>query len=119
MSAHPESDTPVWPDDGRQECFVYHLKPGAGPEYDRWHAETFPGVLAGLKQRGAYDYSIFRRDDLVITVVRRSATAPAIDDPFQANADELRWKEVLAPLFESTADADGRPLYAQRVFRLD
>lgn len=113
------SETETWPDDGRQECFVYHLKPGAGPEYDRWHAETFPGVLAGLKERGVYDYSIFRRGDLVISVVRRAADSVDIDGPFEPNEDELRWQHTLAPLFEQTADADGRPLFAERVFRLD
>ncbi|MFW6599139.1 L-rhamnose mutarotase [Propionibacteriaceae bacterium Y2011] len=110
---------PGWVDDGNQECFVYHLKPGAGEEYDRWHAETLPGVIAGLQRRGAYDYSIFRRGDLVITTVRRLPGAPEIDAPGKDSPDEVRWSELMAPLFERTTDEDGRPLKAARVFRMD
>lgn len=113
------SDTPEWIDDGNQECFIYHLQPGAGDDYDRWHAQVFPGVIAGLKERGAYDYSIFRRGDLVITVVRRTPDAPGIDEPGRDSDDEQRWQETMRPLFENTTDAAGEPLWAHRVFRLD
>lgn len=112
-------ERPSWPDDGNQVCFLYELKDGAAAEYDRWHAEVFPGVIAGLKARGAYDYSIFRRGNLVITTVRIMEGAPAIDAPGRDSEDDLRWQSLMAPLFERVQDENGDPLYAQRVFRLD
>lgn len=118
-SATTSSATPVWTDDGNQECFIYHLQPGAGDDYDRWHSQVFPGVIAGLKERGAYDYSIFRRGDLVITVVRRTPGSPDIDAPGRDSDDERRWQDTMRPLFENTTDAAGAPLRAHRVFRLD
>lgn len=122
MTENPSVDpaeTPQWVDDGNQQCFIYRLQPGAGPEYDRWHAQVLPGVIAGLKERGAYDYSIFRRGDLVITVVRTLPGAPDIDAPGRDSDDDIRWRELMGPLFESKSDEQGRPLRAERVFRLD
>lgn len=112
-------ETPQWIDDGNQQCFIYRLQPGAGEEYDRWHAQVFDGVIAGLKERGAYDYSIFRRGDLVITVVRVLPGGPDIDAPGRDSDDDQRWQALMAPLFENTTDAQGRPLRAERVFRMD
>lgn len=105
------------PDTDEQECFIYWLKPGAGPEYDRLHAQALPEIRERLRRRGAYDYSIFRRGDLVISVLRHRPPEP-YDDPA---LDELQqeWSQTLRPLFACIADVDGNRLTAHQVFRLE
>ncbi|MFW6597034.1 L-rhamnose mutarotase [Propionibacteriaceae bacterium Y2011] len=100
-----------------QVCFIYRLLPGAGPEYDRLHAEIPDVIRQRIEARGAHDYSIFRRGDLVITVLRRGPRRAA-DDP-ATEADQAAWSASLRPLFEAINDADGNPLVAHQVFRLD
>ena len=55
--------------DDNQTCFLYHLTPGSGPEYDRRHVEVWPEILQLLGDSGVYDYSIFRRGDLVLSLI--------------------------------------------------
>lgn len=102
-----------------QECFIYRLKPGCGEEYDRLHAQIPPQIVARIRARGTHDYSIFRRGDLVISVLRRGAPdGRGAPDPA---TDELQaqWTATLAPLFEQTRDEKGEQLYAHRVFRVE
>jgi L-rhamnose mutarotase len=100
-----------------QKCVIYRLRPGAGPEYDRRHAAVWPEVVVALRAQGVRDYSIFRRGDLVISVLR---VDPTVGDPDPAQvAAQVAWSESLADLFESITDAAGQPLTAHRVFRLD
>jgi L-rhamnose mutarotase len=42
-------------------AFIINLKPGADPvEYKRRHDEIWPEMLAGLRNAGMHNYSIFR-----------------------------------------------------------
>src|SRR5438270_13466344 len=50
-------------------AFLLRLKPGAGPAYDRAHQQVWPEMLALLKRSGISDYSIFRRDELLLLVM--------------------------------------------------
>lgn len=101
--------------DDDQVCFIYWLREGAGAEYDRMHREAWPEVRANLDARGAYDYSIFRRGDLVISTLRRppGVTAGSGEKPPRI----AEWQQLLRPLFSQIADLDGEPLYAERIFR--
>jgi L-rhamnose mutarotase len=106
-------------DQGEQVCFIYRLKDGAGAEYDQRHGDVWPDIQRQISQRGIYDYSIFRRGNLVISVHRTRpdhVDVPASEDDLAIRA---KWSQSLADLFEETTDADGKPLYARRVFRLD
>lgn len=100
-----------------QRCILYRLQPGAGPEYDRRHSQVPADVHASLCAQGVWDYSIFRRGDLVVSVLRDRPEATPLD-PVHLAA-QAAWSESLADLFESIADPAGRPLTAHRVFRLD
>jgi L-rhamnose mutarotase len=101
----------------QQECFLYYLKPGAGPEYDRLHAQALPEIRDRLSRHGVFDYSIFRRGDLVISVLRHRRSS-AFDDPSLDRHQEA-WSGTLRRLFACIADVDGNRLTAHRVFRLD
>jgi L-rhamnose mutarotase len=95
------------------------LKPGRGEEYDRLHRSVWPEVVSQLSARGAYDYSIFRREELVISVIRTREVVESPHNEKSTAASAAEWTAVLAPLFEATSDDDGEPLWADRVFRLD
>lgn len=102
-----------------QECVLYHLRPGAGPSYDAYHAEVWPEVRARLAENGFLDYSIFRRGDLVVSVYRRRPDANPPELDADAAALQERWRALMAEHFESIVDEHGHPLLAERVFRLD
>lgn len=51
-------------------AFLLRLKNGAGPAYDEAHKAVWPGMLDLLKRAGISEYSIFRRDELLVLSMR-------------------------------------------------
>ncbi|MFS0892871.1 L-rhamnose mutarotase [Microbacterium sp. 179-I 3D3 NHS] len=101
-----------------QLCLVYRLRPGAGAEYDRRHRDILPGIVEMMSDAGFYDYSIFRRGELVITTFRTRAGFREAEAACQRSPLQAIWGASLAHLFEEVADAAGEPLWAPRVFRI-
>jgi L-rhamnose mutarotase len=102
-----------------QLCYLYQLRPGAEAEYERRHAQVWPELRALLDEAGVYDYSIFRRDTLLICVLRARDGFPAAQAILSASDIQARWSASLRHLFASIADTDGEPLWAHEVFRHD
>ena len=109
------------PDDGTAvvtECFLYRLRPEAAAAYEEFHRAVWPEVKESLRRSGIVDYAIYRRGDLVISVVTRDPAipAPTPDPGLQEKVDE--WSALMAPLFSAISDESGRLLYADQIFRL-
>ena len=68
-------------------AFLLRLKAGAGPDYDKAHAAVWPELIAVLKEAGISDYSIFRRDELLVLTMR-------IDGDFEAAWNRISEAEV-------------------------
>lgn len=51
-------------------AFCLRLREGTGAAYDEAHREVWPEMLALLKSAGISEYSIFRRDELVVLSMR-------------------------------------------------
>jgi L-rhamnose mutarotase len=80
-------------------AFQLRIKSGFEDEYDREHQRVWPELLAKLKEVGISDYSIFRRGQDLVLVLR-------VDD-FDKAWDELgrdpvnqRWQEFMGRIFE-------------------
>lgn len=106
------------PKPGEPVLFLYRLKPGAGPEYDRWHAEVWPELLAEIEAAGFEDYQIWRHEEIVVSRLRGRDGYRAAEAIMQASAIQKRWTATLAHLFESYETSDGEPLWLDEVFRL-
>ena len=79
-------------------AFLLKLKTDAGPAYDEAHRAVWPEMLALLKRAGISEYSIFRRDELLILIMR-------VDD-FEAtwlkienDPVNLRWQQAMSAFF--------------------
>lgn len=77
---------------------MLRLRPGAAEAYDAAHRAVWPEMLALLKSAGICEYSIYRRDELLILTLRCAdfeETWNRIDeDPVN-----LRWQQAMAPYF--------------------
>src|ERR1039458_4073874 len=62
-------------------AFKLRIKPDAIEEYEREHKRVWPELLAKLKEVGISDYSIFRRGQELVLVLRT--------DDFEKAWDEL------------------------------
>ena len=51
-------------------AFRLRIKPDAASGYEKDHANVWPELLAKLKEVGISDYSIFRRDQDLVLVMR-------------------------------------------------
>ena len=84
-------------------AFKLRIKKDAIEEYQRDHRAVWPELLAKLKEAGICDYSIFRRDQDLILVMRvadfEAAWQQLADDPVN-----LRWQEKMAKYFEPVPD---------------
>jgi L-rhamnose mutarotase len=79
-------------------AFMLRLREGAADAYEEAHRTVWPEMLALLKSAGISEYSIYRRDDLLILTLRAvdfEATWSRIEnDPVN-----LRWQQAMAPFF--------------------
>ncbi|WP_308797531.1 L-rhamnose mutarotase [Agromyces silvae] len=99
--------------------YLYRLRPGAGPEYDRRHREVWPELTALLRAEGVHDYEIFRHEEIVVCSLRTREPFGETMARLAAHDVQRAWTEALGDLFEAVADEEGRPLYLTRVFRLE
>ena len=82
----------------KRYAFILRLRPGAAGEYEKAHRAVWPEMLALLKSAGISEYSIYRRDELLILTLRAvdfEATWSRIDN----HPVNLRWQQTMAPLF--------------------
>jgi L-rhamnose mutarotase len=86
-------------------AFQLMIRPGCIEAYDESHRHVWPEMLRALKSAGISNYSIFRRDRLLILVLEvddfERAWAQLDQDPVN-----LRWQKEMAPLFEPLADLE-------------
>lgn len=99
--------------------YVYRLKPGAGPEYDRRHANVWPELLVLIGEAGITDYQIWRHEEIVICRLRARDGLTFATEILAASDVQKRWTESLSDLFESIADEHGEPLWLREVFRFN
>lgn len=87
----------------KRYAFQLRLRPGAADAYEAAHRAVWPEMLALLKRAGIHEYSIYRRDDLLVLTLRAEdfeTTWRALEnDPVN-----LRWQQAMAPYF---APAEG------------
>ena len=79
-------------------AFMLRLNPGVAEAYEQAHREVWPEMLELLKSAGISEYSIYRRDELLILTLRTAdfeATWSKIDN----HPVNLRWQQAMAPLF--------------------
>src|SRR4029079_10091571 len=88
------------PDSGiPRVAFRLRIKPDAIAGYENDHAQVWPELLAKLKEVGISDYSIFRRgQDLVL--VMRVKDFDAAWDELANDPVNLRWQAEMAKYFE-------------------
>lgn len=96
--------------------FLYRLKKGMGPEYDRAHQAVWPEIIALLDEAGFYDYRIWRRGDLVVSSVRTRWGYDHAAKISAASAIQRKWTVSMAHIFDEIADENGEPLWLDPVF---
>lgn len=79
-------------------AFRLRIRPEAVATYEAEHQRVWPELLAKLKEVGISDYSIFRRGEELMLVLRvdnfEEAWAKLDADPVNQ-----RWQQFMAPLF--------------------
>jgi L-rhamnose mutarotase len=82
----------------KRYAFILRLRPGVAEAYEKAHREVWPEMLELLKSAGISEYSIYRRDELLILTLRTAdfeATWSKIDN----HPVNLRWQQAMAPFF--------------------
>lgn len=101
-------------------AFKLRIKADAIEGYERDHKVVWPELLARLKEVGISDYSIFRRGQELILVMRvddfNRAWDALADDPVN-----LRWQQEMAKYFEPVPDLQAGERFAmyKEVFYLE
>ncbi len=82
----------------KRYAFLLRLRPGTSQAYDEAHRAVWPEMLALLKGAGISEYSIYRRDDLLVLTLR-AADFEATWRLIEGHPVNLRWQQAMAPLF--------------------
>jgi len=77
-------------------AFLAHVKPGKEAEYDRWHAAVWPEMLSLLSASGISDYSIFRRDQLLVLTFTIHEDFNTVWDRVEASPINTKWQAEMA-----------------------
>lgn len=101
---------------GEALLFIYRLKPGMGPGYDRAHQAVWPEILALIDEAGIYDYQIWRHGDIVVSRMRTREGFDHASAVTGASDVQKRWTASMSHIFQDIADADGQPLWLEEVF---
>jgi L-rhamnose mutarotase len=79
-------------------AFLLRLRPGAEEAYDKAHIEVWPEMLALLKRAGISEYSIFRRDQLLVLTMQVE-NFEEVWARIEADPVNTRWQAAMAPYF--------------------
>jgi L-rhamnose mutarotase len=74
-----------------------------GEAYDRSHEHVWPEMLELLKTSGVSQYSIFRRDEMLVLVMCVE-DFDAVWQRIEADPVNTRWQQAMAPFFEPISD---------------
>jgi L-rhamnose mutarotase len=80
-------------------AFKLRIKADAIEGYERDHKAVWPELLAKLKEVGISDYSIFRRGQELVLVMRVD-DFDAARDALAGDPVNLRWQQDMAKYFE-------------------
>ncbi|HKT45884.1 MAG TPA: L-rhamnose mutarotase [Candidatus Acidoferrales bacterium] len=86
-------------------AFRLRIRPEAIEGYERDHQRVWPELLVKLKEVGISDYSIFRRGQDLVLVMR----VPDFDGAWSALDSDpvnLRWQREMAKYFEPVPDLE-------------
>lgn len=100
-------------------CFFIHLKPGVEAEYERLHREMWPEMTAALQDCGFTNYTLFRRDLLVVGYLECVPSVVETLGAFDQTEVSERWNKAFAEIIDYMSDAEGRLLAANEVWHLD
>lgn len=92
------------------------------PEYERIHAEVWPGVLAQIAKSNIRNYSIYRHGNLLFAYMEYHGTDYAADMAAMAEDPTTReWWNITAPMQSPVPEAvDGESWHTLReVFHTD
>ena len=79
-------------------AFLLRLQPGTEDAYEAAHKEVWPEMLALLKRAGISEYSIYRRDELLILALR-AADFESTWQKIESDPINTRWQKAMAPFF--------------------
>jgi L-rhamnose mutarotase len=87
----------------KRYAFILRLRPGAAEAYEEAHRAVWPEMLALLKSAGISEYSIYRRDELLILALR-AADFETTWRQIENDPVNLRWQQAMAPFFAPNED---------------
>ena len=85
--------------EGQRVAFLLRLRAGMGEAYDKAHETVWPEMLDLLKRAGVSEYSIFRRDEMLVLVMTVE-DFDAVWERIEADPVNTRWQAAMAPYFE-------------------
>jgi L-rhamnose mutarotase len=102
-SGAPFSTVSVDSRDAKRYAFNLKLRPGTEEAYDKAHKSVSPELIALVKRVGISEYSIFRRDRLLLLTLtvgdfERAWKEMELDPAYMA------WQRIMAPFFEPVND---------------
>ncbi len=99
-----------------------HLKPEGANEYVRLHAETWPGVLAKIKECNISNYSIFRKELTLFAYFEYTGDDFEKDmAQMAADPETQRWWDTVKPLMQPLETRNPGEFWADmtEIFHLD
>lgn len=99
-------------------CYSFELLPGTIDQYEREHAEVWPGVVAAMRRVGVTEFSLFRREHTVTAYGECTDPIDATFAALDADPENARWSRHIRSLMHDPLDANGELLFASEIWRM-
>ena len=100
-------------------CFIFEIYPDKKEEYQRRHDEIWPELVQVIIDSGMKNYSIFRRDTLIIVYAECHPNTHAAFAKANASEVTARWSDWFQDVIVEMDGGDGDLELAEEVWHLD
>lgn len=87
----------------KRHAFLLKLRPGTEKAYDTLHQSVPQDLTALLRRVGIREYSIFRREQLLVLILAVADFEKAWDE-IESDPAYKAWQKTMEPFFEALSD---------------
>lgn len=99
-------------------CYLFEVRPESIDEYERAHHDIPPRVPAAMRRAGVREYSLFRREMLVVAVGVSDRPVEEVMRILDGDLDNREWSRRIRTLMPAPLEPDGRLRFAPEVWRM-
>lgn len=98
----------------KQFCYFFFIRPERIEEYEAEHHNIWPEMVPMLKGHGMVNYTLFRKDEMVVAVGEVTDDVAETFAGMEADPLNQEWSKHIRSMMSKFSDDEGKLLFADR-----